>query len=93
MGLESSGTKARSSSYNRSNWGLLSTTAQFVEYKAAMSGLRVEYGEPSYTSKCCSKCECLGLRNGNDFHCKFCDWQTHADFNEGQETFRREMSS
>jgi len=75
-----SGNKGKKFNYHRSNWAYYQLQ-QFTEYKAAMRGLRVEYDEPAYTSRCCSKCECLGVRKGNDFYCKGCDWQTHADWN------------
>lgn len=74
------GNKGKKFNYNRSNWAFYQLQ-QFVTYKATMAGLKVECGEPAYTSKCCSKCETLGHRDGNEFYCKKCDWTTHSDYN------------
>jgi IS605 OrfB family transposase len=75
-----SGDKGKKFNFSRSNWAYYQLE-QFTAYKAAMVGLKVEFGNPAYTSKCCSKCEQLGVRKGNDFYCKSCDWRTHADWN------------
>jgi IS605 OrfB family transposase len=75
-----SGNKGKAFNYNKSTWAYYQLQ-QFTEYKAAMSGLTVEYGNPYHTSKCCSKCECVGNRKGSEFYCKGCDWKTHADWN------------
>jgi IS605 OrfB family transposase len=74
------GNKGKKFNFNRSNWAFYQLQ-QFVIYKATMAGMKVEFGEPAYTSKCCSKCEALGRREGNEFYCKRCDWMTHADYN------------
>lgn len=53
---------------------------QFVEYKAAASGIAVEYVNPAYTSQTCHQCLNLGSRNGERFNCLTCGEQ-HADVN------------
>lgn len=53
---------------------------QFVEYKAAAVGIRVEYVDPAYTSQTCHQCLKLGSRNGERFRCLTCGEQ-HADVN------------
>jgi len=53
---------------------------QFVEYKAAASGISVEYVNPAYTSQTCHQCLNLGSRNGERFNCLTCGEQ-HADVN------------
>ncbi|MFZ3578702.1 RNA-guided endonuclease InsQ/TnpB family protein [Virgibacillus sp. DJP39] len=55
---------------------------QFIQYKAEMVGIEVEYVVPNYTSQTC-KCghTAKNNRNGSKFHCKKCGYQTHADLN------------
>jgi len=72
--------KGKKFNYDRSNWAFYQLQ-QFVMYKAAMAGMLVEFVKPAYTSKCCSKCECRGVRKGYYFYCKECDWETDADWN------------
>ena len=53
---------------------------QFVEYKAAYAGIKVEYINPAYTSQTCHLCFKLGSRKGELFSCTTCGEQ-HADVN------------
>lgn len=53
----------------------------FVEYKAAMKGIRVEKINPAYTSKTCHRCLKLGIRNGPSFTCTSCGVTMDADLN------------
>lgn len=54
----------------------------FIEYKANMSGIKVEYINPKYTSQTC-KCGHREKTNRykDTFKCKFCGYKTHADLN------------
>ena len=42
---------------------------KFVEYKAKLQGVPVEYIDPRYTSKTCSKCGHVGKRDDKRFEC------------------------
>lgn len=53
----------------------------FVEYKAAMKGIRVEKINPAYTSQTCHRCLNLGIRNGPSFACTSCGVTMDADLN------------
>jgi putative transposase len=53
----------------------------FISYKAQRQGIPMMLVEPAYTSKTCSSCGNLGIRNGQIFHCSSCSFQADADFN------------
>lgn len=53
---------------------------QFVQYKADIAGISVEFVDPTYTSQMCHQCLCLGSRKGERFNCLTCGEQ-HADIN------------
>ena len=50
----------------------------FVAYKAARCGIKIEYVDPAYTSQICSSCGVLGKRRGDVFSCTTCG-TAHAD--------------
>lgn len=53
---------------------------QFVEYKAKIAGISVEYVCPAYTSQTCHLCDCLGKRTEDIFNCVTCG-KSPADLN------------
>lgn len=53
----------------------------FVTYKAAMRGIKIELVDPAYTSRTCSACGKLGIRNRETFVCTTCDISLDADEN------------
>jgi putative transposase len=55
----------------------------FVDYKAKLSGKRVEYVDARYTSQKCSCCGHIDRSNRyqTSFKCKACGFQLHADLN------------
>ncbi len=53
---------------------------QFIQYKAASSGISIEFVNPAYTSQTCHHCLNLGSRKGERFTCLTCGEQ-HADVN------------
>jgi putative transposase len=52
-----------------------------IEYKAKLLGIPIEYVDPAYSSKKCSKCLQIGKRNGKQFVCDSCNHVDHADVN------------
>ena len=62
------------------NWNFYQIR-QMVEYKAKICGVPVEFINPAYTSKTCSKCGHLGNRLKKKFECLNCKHVEHADAN------------
>ncbi len=55
---------------------------QFIEDKAELAGIKVEYINPQYTSKSCSRCARVkkSNRKANLYSCECCN-HIHADLN------------
>jgi putative transposase len=58
---------------------------EYTEYKAAEYGIAVEKIAPQYTSQRCSHVDCSftheNNRDGDEFVCRKCDREYHADYN------------
>lgn len=54
---------------------------QFIIYKAEAVGIEVIFVNPAYTSRTCSRCDCLGSRNKHRFRCSSCGSYQHSDCN------------
>jgi IS605 OrfB family transposase len=56
---------------------------QFLLYKAAAKGIKIEYVDARYTSQCCNKCCNIrkANRKGSAFRCKNCGYVCNADMN------------
>lgn len=52
--------------------------AQYIEYKAKLAGIQVEYVNPAYTSQRCSICGNIHHANDRNYTCK-CGFRTHRD--------------
>ena len=52
--------------------------AQFIEYKARLAGITVEYVNPAYTSQRCPVCGKIHHANDRDYLCS-CGYHTHRD--------------
>lgn len=53
----------------------------FIEYKAKLLGVPVDYIDPAYTSQQCCICGCIGIRKGKVFTCINCGKVEDADVN------------
>jgi IS605 OrfB family transposase len=66
-----------------SGWSFYQLRA-FIEYKAALAGVRVVAVDPKYTSQMCSQCghiEKANRKSQSEFLCRSCGFETHADHN------------
>ena len=52
--------------------------AQFIEYKAKLAGIKVEYVDPAYTSQICPICGSVHHANDRKYTCR-CGFHTHRD--------------
>ena len=52
--------------------------AQYIEYKARIAGIKVEYVDPAYTSQKCPVCGHIHHANDRDYICK-CGFHIHRD--------------
>jgi IS605 OrfB family transposase len=53
----------------------------FLSYKARLAGIPLLLVNPRNTSRTCSQCGSLGLRNGSNFHCPSCGYVADSDLN------------
>jgi len=79
-GIRKNRKQAKSFKVHLNSWGYYQL-GQFIEYKAQLAGVPVQYIEPAYTSQRCHKCGRLGDRNGKAFKCPHCGHASHADVN------------
>lgn len=71
---------ARTSRKNEKNlhtWSFY-RLAQFIEYKADLAGIKVEYVNPVYTSQTCPKCSERNKAKDRKYTCK-CGFEKHRD--------------
>jgi len=52
--------------------------AQYIEYKAKLAGIKVEYVNPAYTSQICPVCGHIHHANDRNYTCK-CGFHIHRD--------------
>ncbi|MEK5231993.1 transposase [Lysinibacillus sp. FSL K6-0232] len=52
--------------------------SQFIEYKARLEGIKVEYVKPAYTSQTCPKCSEKNKAQDRKYKCK-CGFEKHRD--------------
>ena len=69
--------KSRKNNHSISTWSFY-RLSQYIEYKAALVGINVEYVNPSYTSQRCPMCGKLNHANDRDYRCA-CGYHGHRD--------------
>ncbi|CAM4194357.1 RNA-guided endonuclease InsQ/TnpB family protein [Lederbergia lenta] len=69
---------SRKNEKNLHTWTLY-RLSQFIEYKAKLEGIKVEYVNPAYTSQTCPKCAKRNTAQDRKYKCK-CGFEKHRDF-------------
>ncbi len=69
--------KSRKNNYTKNTWSFY-RLSHFIEYKAQLAGIRVEYVNPAYTSQMCPTCSALNHANDRNYHC-VCGYHGHRD--------------
>lgn len=68
---------SRKNNHSLHNWSFY-RLAQFIEYKAKLAGITVEYVNPAYTSQICPVCGHVHHANDRKYVCK-CGFHIHRD--------------
>ncbi|MED3575075.1 transposase [Cytobacillus praedii] len=68
---------SRKNQKNLHNWSFY-RLSQFIEYKANLAGIKVEYVNPAYTSQTCPKCTEKNKAQDRKYKCK-CGLEKHRD--------------
>lgn len=68
---------SRKNEKNLHNWSFY-RLSQFIEYKANLVGIKVEYVNPAYTSQTCPKCSENNKAQDRKYKCK-CGFEKHRD--------------
>lgn len=68
---------SRKNAKNLHTWSFYRLTS-FIEYKANLAGIKVEYVNPAYTSQTCPACERKNKAKDRTYRCN-CGFNTHRD--------------
>lgn len=75
--IRSTTRKSRKNNYSLHTWSFY-RLAQFIEYKAKLAGISVEYVNPAYTSQACPICGNVQHANDRNYTCE-CGFRIHRD--------------
>lgn len=76
-GIRQTARTSRKNEKNLHTWSFY-RLAHYIEYKARLAGIRVEYVDPQYTSQRCPICGTLNKAKDRDYRCS-CGFHTHRD--------------
>lgn len=75
--IRNSARKSRKNEKNLHTWSFY-RLAKFIEYKAKLAGILVEYVNPKYTSQICPNCSVKNKVRDRNYRCS-CGYHTHRD--------------
>ena len=75
--IRSTTSTSRKNNHSLHNWSFYRLT-RFIEYKARLAGIVVEYINPAYTSQTCPMCGHIHHANDRKYACK-CGFRIHRD--------------
>ena len=75
--IRSTTRKSRKNNHSLHTWSFY-RLAQFIEYKAKLAGIKVEYVNPAYTSQTCPVCGHVHHANDRNYVCR-CGLHIHRD--------------
>ena len=81
--IRSTTRRSRKNNHSLHTWSFY-RLANFIEYKAKLAGIKVEYVDPAYTSQRCPVCGCIEDENRisqEEFCCVKCGHKDNADHN------------
>ena len=70
--------KSRKNNHSLSNWSFY-RLASYIEYKAKLVGIKVEYVNPAYTSQRCPNCGHINHAKDRKYDCHNCQYNGHRD--------------
>ncbi len=76
-GIRQTAKTSRKNEKNLHTWSFY-RLAQYIEYKAGLSGIKVEYVDPKYTSQTCPECSQRNKARDRKYKCS-CGFKTHRD--------------
>jgi putative transposase len=76
-GIRQTAKTSRKNEKNLHTWSFY-RLASYIEYKAALVGIKVEYVNPAYTSQICPMCGKKNKAKGRNYTCK-CGYCSHRD--------------
>lgn len=77
-GIRQTARTSRKNEKNLHTWSFY-RLAGFIEYKAVLEGIKVEYVNPKYTSQTCPVCGERNKANDRKYKCKTCGHTEHRD--------------
>lgn len=75
--IRSTTRRSRKNNHSLHNWSFY-RLAQFIEYKAKLAGISVEYVDPAYTSQTCPVCGSVHHAKDRTYACE-CGFRIHRD--------------
>jgi len=77
-GIRSTARTSRKNNYSLQSWSFY-RLATYIEYKAKLAGIEIQYVDPRYTSQTCPICGHRHKPRNRRYKCRVCGYVTHRD--------------